>query len=256
MDLKALSAEFPRDAVHWRVQGQPYERNGTFSAMALAYIDARDVMDRLDAVCGPDGWQSEITETAGGRVLCRLGIRTESGWVWKTDGAGGTQVEAEKGGISDSLKRAAVSWGIGRYLYRLDSPWVRCEVRQKSGKTFWKGWAEDPWSKVKRTTYNAAAEAQKPPAEEPAPAAAPAPAPQQEKPQRDPAAVRNKMRKFIAGADSYGALQGIEKDPIFKADLAWLHQNAKELAQEIEALCQKRRGELTNGQAPVREGAV
>lgn len=144
-----LSAEFPRESVHWRVQGKPYERNGKYSAMALPYIDARDVMDRLDDVCGPHGWQSEITETQSGRVLCRLGVLCDGQWVWKTDGAGGTQVEAEKGGISDALKRAAVSWGVGRYLYRLDSPWVACLVNVRGDKTYWKEWAEDPWSKVK-----------------------------------------------------------------------------------------------------------
>ena len=44
MNLSELAAEFPRQSVNWRVQGTPYERNGKFSAMALAYIDARDVM--------------------------------------------------------------------------------------------------------------------------------------------------------------------------------------------------------------------
>lgn len=148
MDLSALSAEFPRNAVHWRPQGTPYERNGNFSCMALAYIDARDVMDRLDAVCGPDRWQSEFCETHKGRMICRIGILTDNGWVWKGDGAGDTDVEGEKGGISDSIKRAAVSWGIGRYLYRLKSPWVGCAVNQKNGKTYWKSWSEDPWAKV------------------------------------------------------------------------------------------------------------
>jgi hypothetical protein len=40
------------------------------------------------------------------------------------NGAGDSDVEAEKGAISDAFKRAAVKWGIGRYLYDLDSPWV------------------------------------------------------------------------------------------------------------------------------------
>lgn len=152
-DPADLAAEFPRAAVHWRVQGKPYERNGKFAAMALAYIDARDVMDRLDQVCGPANWQDSYTETPSGRVVCTLSIRIGDDWVAKSDGAGGTQVEAEKGGLSDALKRAAVKWGIGRYLYRLDSPWVACDVNQKNGNTYWKRWAEDPWSKVKVVGY-------------------------------------------------------------------------------------------------------
>lgn len=146
MNLSALSAPFPRSAVHWRVQGKPYARDNKYSAMALAYIDARDVMDRLDDVCGPGGWQSEFTETAKGRVICRLGIKMDGGWVWKSDGAGDTDVEGEKGGISDALKRAAVSWGVGRYIYRLDSPWVPCEVNDKGA---WRRWTADPWASVK-----------------------------------------------------------------------------------------------------------
>ena len=149
MNLADLSAEFPRDAVHWRVQGKPYERNGTFSAMALAYIDARDVMDRLDEACGPENWQDEYVETVRGRIICRIGIRINESWVWKSDGAGGTQVESEKGGISDALKRAAVCWGVGRYLYRMSSVWVACEVKGGGASASWKKWAEDPWSKVK-----------------------------------------------------------------------------------------------------------
>lgn len=164
MDLTALGAEFPRDAVHWRPQGKPLSKDGRNPVcMALAYIDARDVMDRLDEVCGPDRWQTEFTETAKGRVICRIGILTENGWVWKGDGAGDTDVEGEKGGISDALKRAAVSWGIGRYLYRLKSPWVECEVGNNGQ---WRKWTQDPWAKVSAPAA-APARQQRKPAEKP-----------------------------------------------------------------------------------------
>ena len=149
MELEKLSAPFPREAIHWRAQS--VTKDGT-KALALAYLDARDVMDRLDEVCGPENWQSEVTETAKGRVICRLGIRTEDGWVWKSDGAGDTAVEGEKGGISDALKRAAVSWGVGRYLYRLKSPWVPCECGEWNGKKQWKKWTADPWQFVRGDT--------------------------------------------------------------------------------------------------------
>ena len=58
----------------------------------------------------------------------------DGGWVAKADGAGDTAHEAEKGGISDAFKRAAVQWGVGRYLYRLESPWVAIEPAGKSYK--------------------------------------------------------------------------------------------------------------------------
>jgi hypothetical protein len=106
--------------------------------MALAYIDARDVMDRLDEVCGPDGWQCTYPH-ANGKTVCAIGIRVcREGegfeWVWKSDGAGDSDVEAEKGALSDAFKRSAVRWGIGRYLYHLDSPWVEITAAGRSFK--------------------------------------------------------------------------------------------------------------------------
>jgi hypothetical protein len=52
--------------------------------------------------------------------------------VVKSNGAGDTDVEGPKGALSDAFKRAAVLWGIGRYLYSLDSPWVALEARGRS----------------------------------------------------------------------------------------------------------------------------
>lgn len=118
-----LSAPFPADAIHWRLGHTNKKDRG----MALAYIDARDVMDRLDEVCGAENWETRFT-TAAGRIICELTIHG----VTKSDGAGDTDVEPEKGGISDALKRAAVQFGIGRYLYRLESPWVEIEPAGRS----------------------------------------------------------------------------------------------------------------------------
>lgn len=146
MNLKYLSAPFPRQAIHWRAQ--TVSRNGD-KALALAYLDARDVMDRLDMVCGPENWQDAYTETARGRILCKIGIRIGDDWVWKSDGAGETAVEGEKGGISDALKRAAVHWGVGRYLYRFDAVWCPCDSYEKNGKKHWSKWTSSPWDFVK-----------------------------------------------------------------------------------------------------------
>jgi hypothetical protein len=140
-----LAAEFPRGAVSWRAQS--LTRDGS-KAMALAYIDARDVMERLDAVCGPGNWQDRY-DFAGPRTICYLSIKIGDEWITKADGAGDTAVEAEKGAISDAFKRAAVKWGIGRYLYALDAPWVPCESSEYNGKKHWKRWTVDPWSLVR-----------------------------------------------------------------------------------------------------------
>lgn len=165
MDISALSAEFPRSAVHWRAQTLT---KGGDKALALAYLDARDVMDRLDAVCGPANWQSHFDETAKGRVICRLSIRIGDEWITKSDGAGDTAVEGEKGGISDALKRAAVSWGVGRYLYRLPAVWTSCESYEDGrGKRQWKAWRGDPWDGVRATKAPAARATDAPAAADP-----------------------------------------------------------------------------------------
>jgi len=111
-----LSAQFAPSAIHWRAQTVT---NDGAKALALAYLDARDVMDRLDDAVGPANWRDSYEETAKGRLLCTLEVRVDGEWIAKSDGAGSTDVEGEKGAISDALKRAAVKWGIGRYLYDL-----------------------------------------------------------------------------------------------------------------------------------------
>jgi hypothetical protein len=132
-----LAAPFDPQIVSWRVG--PTNQDKT-KGMALAYIDARDVMRRLDEVCGPENWQDNYPWSDGKRVVCSIGIKcvgddemgSRSEWVWKTDGAGDSDMEGEKGALSDAFKRAAVKWGIGRYLYDTDSPWVQIEPRGKS----------------------------------------------------------------------------------------------------------------------------
>lgn len=125
-----LARPFPTSAISWRV-GSTGERDGKLFGLPLAYIDARDVMDRLDDVVGPENWQDRYTEF-GSKTICAIGIRAAGEWVWKEDGAGETDYEAEKGALSDAFKRAAVRWGIGRYLYSLKASWVEVEKRGKS----------------------------------------------------------------------------------------------------------------------------
>jgi hypothetical protein len=86
----------------------------------LSYIDARQVMHRLDKVLGPENWSDDY-KSLDGKTCCTLSLYIDGRWIAKSDGAGDTSIEGEKGGFSDSFKRAAVKWGIGRYLYR-DGP--------------------------------------------------------------------------------------------------------------------------------------
>lgn len=151
--IKDLYAPFPADMVHWRAQMVVKSRQGNgHGALALAYLNSRDVMDRLDAVCGPENWQCKHYD-ANGKMACSIGIRIGGEWIWKSDGAGDTDIEAEKGAFSGALKRAAVQWGIGRYLYDLGNTWVPCEASeydQNGKKKFrFKKFTEDPWNHVR-----------------------------------------------------------------------------------------------------------
>ena len=124
-----LSEPFVESIVNWRVGAtnakklnvKPWEAT---SGIALAYIDARIVMDRLDAVLGLAGWQDAYVETVKGRIICTIKCKIDGEWISKSDGAGDTGTEGEKGAISDAFKRAAVKFGIARYLYSLPNSWV------------------------------------------------------------------------------------------------------------------------------------
>lgn len=92
------------------------------AGQAMAYITSRSVMDRLDDAVGPENWYDRyepVVIASKDAMLCTLYIRTEDGWVGKQGVGVESQIEGEKGSEADSLKRAAVKWRIGRYLYRL-----------------------------------------------------------------------------------------------------------------------------------------
>lgn len=125
-----LASPFSPDAISWRVGSTNSEKT---QGLALAYLDARDVMDRLDIVCGPAGWANSYSH-ANGKTVCDIAVLCDGVWISKADGAGDSDIEAEKGALSDAFKRAAVRWGIGRYLYGLKSPWVEIEPMGRSYK--------------------------------------------------------------------------------------------------------------------------
>ena len=115
-----LLRPFPVKSIHWRVGATTKDKK---KGIALAYIDARDVMQRLDEVCGIEHWQCRYP-FAG---CCEIGIQIDGEWIWKANGAGETNVEGEKGQFSDAFKRAAVVWGASRYLYALPNVWVELD---------------------------------------------------------------------------------------------------------------------------------
>lgn len=125
-----LERPFEAKKISWRVGATNKDKT---KAIPLAYIDARDVMHRLDDVFGMD-WQCRYTH-AENKTICEIGVLIDSTWIWRAGGAGDTDVEAEKGAISDAFKRAAVLFGIGRYLYNIPNQWVEIDEYKKLKQT-------------------------------------------------------------------------------------------------------------------------
>lgn len=129
-----LYEPFYSDEIEWRIQSCG-KSNGKIWAICLAYIQSRAVMNRLDEVFGVDNWSDDY-QFIGSDVVCKLSIWNGSMWITKTDGAPQTEIEAWKGGISDALKRAAVKFGVGRYLYKLEASFAEITPNGKyRGKT-------------------------------------------------------------------------------------------------------------------------
>lgn len=133
--MKALGEPFASGCVGWK----PGATNGEKTkAIALAYIDARDVMDRLDSLVAAElieAWRDEYEPLQAGAVRCRLYLCVAGQWIAKED-VGGASAQPDAGdkmkaAFSDALKRAAVKWGIGRYLYHLEAAWCDYDARRK-----------------------------------------------------------------------------------------------------------------------------
>ena len=144
-ELRKLAEPFAPEDVEWFIGVTTQNKD---KGLAIPFITNRAVMERLDEVCGVDGWKNEY-ETLGEREiydynnqvtgkktsqLCGISIWSEKRkeWITKWDGAEESDIEAIKGSLSSAMKRAAVQFGIGRYLYYLDSPWVEIEQKGRS----------------------------------------------------------------------------------------------------------------------------
>src|SRR5262249_38237986 len=128
--MRALAAPFNPSMVRFKPAAVSGNR-----ALALAYVDARVIQDRLDEVLGVDGGQDDYECLPDGSVVCRLGLRLGENWSRKV-AVGGPRDQPEggdrlKAAFSDALKRAAVKFGVGRYLYRLPAQWVDYDPQRR-----------------------------------------------------------------------------------------------------------------------------
>jgi len=121
----ALRAPFAPEDVDFRPQGKP---SGNGKVQAVCYIDARTVADRLDEVVGPGAWSFhyEPLLVERGEIQLAKGTLTIHG-VTKEDVGDGSTFATSKGCVSDALKRAAVLFGVGRYLYGVGGEWVTAD---------------------------------------------------------------------------------------------------------------------------------
>ena len=86
-------------------------KNG--KATMLLYIDSRAVVSLLNETVGNMNWQSEFYQV-GEQIIGKIGIYDEDKdiWVWKSDVGSESNVEAEKGKISDTYKRVLSRFGV------------------------------------------------------------------------------------------------------------------------------------------------
>jgi hypothetical protein len=127
---RALAAPFDLSEVKFKPQAVKGNR-----ALALAYVDVRAIMDRLDNVVGVENWQDRYQLLPDNSVMCQLRIRIGERWITKSD-VGGPSEQPDggdrlKAAFSDALKRAAVKFGIGRYLYRLPQQWADYDPQKR-----------------------------------------------------------------------------------------------------------------------------
>ena len=104
-----LCKPFAPDEVQWRIgptNEQFKQPDEPLRAEALAYVDARTVMDRFDAVVGCENWQCNYALGTSSMLICTIGLCIDGIWIWKADGAGidPKDVEAEKSALSDAFK--------------------------------------------------------------------------------------------------------------------------------------------------------
>ncbi len=133
-NFKELKKPFDDSELEWKPQSVGIKNDEPW-AMILCYVQARAIQNRLDDVFGPMNWKDEYRFEQNG-VICRLSVycNMKKEWIAKENGSPETDIESFKGGISGAFKRVASSgYGIGRYLYELDTTFAECSINKQKG---------------------------------------------------------------------------------------------------------------------------
>lgn len=131
MDIwSKLSAPLPAGVISWRQDGKPVQREGTFVARFVAYIDANTVRERLDSVV-PGEWDLTLellptlaSADENGEQTCSFKARLQILGVIREDVGTGRDYKAA---ATDAFKRAAVRFGIAHELYGFEQNWVHVD---------------------------------------------------------------------------------------------------------------------------------
>ncbi len=131
-----LEYPFQTNKIKWRISHKTQDNK---SGLAVPYVNSRDVQSRLNDVLGKENWENKFMAIpSNGKdtttYICEISIYYPDldRWITKSDGAGSTEYEPVKGGLSESFKRAASMWGIGFYLYSFEGVWVNIKPKGKS----------------------------------------------------------------------------------------------------------------------------
>lgn len=146
-----LRQPFAPDELEWRVIRSGKNDRGPW-AIVVPYVQRPAIVNRLNQVCGLDGWASDVrivspaivpahTKSAFnktvevspfpvGHVAVGVGIKVEGEWVWRWNGSGMLEPDpphfsasdAGKGDFSNGFKRAAEELGVGVYLREMRGP--------------------------------------------------------------------------------------------------------------------------------------
>ena len=134
--MEKLREPFPESQVKWKAQSTTKDKQ---RALAVAYVDARNIMQRLDDVIGAENWGDDFKvlrlDPAEVVAQCWLTVgdvtKSDVGEAHKGDSGSGDLV---KTAFTDAFKRAAVKFGICRYLYFLPGAWVDYDEQYKKLK--------------------------------------------------------------------------------------------------------------------------
>lgn len=127
---------------------------GSWGVQLLLYKNARVDMAMLDEAVGALNWTREH-KIMDGKLFCRISIyNPQTGeWIHKEDVGTENYTEKEKSQASDSFKRCAVNWGIGRELYSAPVMFISADhlktLRNENGK-----WKCNDIFKVTNIQYN------------------------------------------------------------------------------------------------------